>query len=292
MNVHFSYTIKEVKKWMVKVMKNRSKKTAYLEKHLEVIEANGLQSIDLEELIRLLEISRGSFYNYFQTKHNYLIDLVTYIKEKSYKKINVLLDKSSTHDIDTFIDQLELKITVEETYEVEKMQHFLRIQEYREPVLAEKVEELKMIDLKWISQRFEEIFHYETIYCQEAAILFLNMVHELLSINNKSQIKSPVRHLIRETLHYAQLICDYNAKNQQTLFFENQQALETQLKWDQMQRILTASLPTVSEENKDLIDAILEELKRQNVRGNIVKALISAISNKDELLKKQLYPLF
>jgi AcrR family transcriptional regulator len=291
--VHFSYTINEVKKWTVKAMKNPSKKTAYLEKHLEAIEANGLQSIDLEDLIKLLEISRGSFYNYFQTKHDYLIDLVTYIKEKSYEKINPLLAENvPVDDVDVFINQLVLKFSIEETYEVEKMQHFLTIQQHREPALAEKLEELKALDLKWITQRFQEIFHYETIYCQEAAILFLNMVYELISINNMSQIKSPVRHLIRETVHYAQLICSYNAENQQTLFFENQQALEMQLKWDQMQRILTASLPTVSAENKDLIDAILEELKRQNVRGNIVKALISAINNKDELLKKQLYPLF
>ena len=277
-----------MKKWTVKAMKSQSKKIAYLEKHLAAIEANGLQSIDLEGLLKLLEISRGSFYNYFHTKHDYLIDLVMYIKEKSYEEMkSFVTENQSMNDLDLFIDQLLLKFSIEEKYEVERMLDFIK----REPLLVEKSLNLKNLDQQWISQRFQDVFQEERIYCQEAAMLFLNMVYELLLINSQAQIKSPLRHLIQESIHYAQLICSYNAQKQQTLFFENQQALELQLKWDHMQKIVAGNLDTVSEGNKELIEAILEEFKRQNVRVNIVRALIMAISDEDTLLKQQLLKL-
>ena len=270
-------------------MKNQSKKIAYLEKHLAAIEANGLQSIDLEGLLKLLEISRGSFYNYFHTKHDYLIDLVTYIKEKSYEEMkSFIVENQSTKKLDVFIDQLLLKFSIEEKYEVERMLDFIK----REPLLVEKSLNLKNLDQQWITQRFQEVFQEEKIYCQEAAVLFLNMIYELLAINSHAQIKSPLRHLIQETVHYAKLICSYNAQKQQTLFFENQQALEMQLKWDHMQKIVRENLDSVSAENKDLIEALLEELNRQTVRVNIVKALIAAISHENENLKQQISLLF
>lgn len=271
-------------------MTNETKKNAYLDRHLAAIKETGLQTIDLEKLLIILEISRGSFYNYFQTKNDYLIDLVMRIKNKTYTEMAKLEEDSDS--LSSLKEQLMLKFSMEEMYELDKMMDFLQLVEYKEAVkYAEKIREINEIDSNWIAQHFSTIFKIELVYCKEGAILFLSMMEQLIQLNKEAAVKSPMNYLIGQTIDYARMICMHNSEQKQTLFFKNQQELEMTLQWEHLEQLIV-NATEITEENQSIIEALLEELHREEVRKKVVELLILGIDSTNASLRDQLLQAF
>lgn len=267
---------------------NEAKKNAYLERHLECIRKDGLQTVDLDKLLGILEISRGSFYNYFHTKKDYIIDLVAYIKGQIYDEINTKYNVQTENTVENLKEQLLFKFSLEMQYDVEKIMTFLQLSNQKDgAAYRDKIKELNEIDIQWIATRFSLIFHVDLVYCKEGALLFLSMIHRLLQLNTEATVKSATVHLVGQCLAYAEMICKHNSTQKITLFFKNQQDVEAALEWDKMMSLLMTT-STVTSENQPIVEALIEELNRQEKRMKIIEVLIQGIDDTNDQLKEQL----
>lgn len=66
-------------------------KTKMLNIGIQLIQEKGLQHISVSEITRLTGIGKGTFYHFFDSKEQYLYEVIIYSKEVIFKELNQLV---------------------------------------------------------------------------------------------------------------------------------------------------------------------------------------------------------
>lgn len=260
-------------------MNNKKKKVA--DAALKLFQEKGIQQTSVQDIIDSANISKGTFYNYFATKNDCIAEILEDLRyEASQRRIALQVGKD-TKDRDVFIDQISLLYTLQEASNLHRL--FEAILHSNEKDLKKLVLQHRVYDMEWLTFRVIEVFGEDTRdYAFEGVVLFTGMLQHLLFVKRITNNVYDLKQLIDVTLSYLEMILqtmkssgvsllNYSAINQLRThinkriikieeIFEFAHQLQEQHQFD--------------EDQQDLFDAILTELKADRIRKPVLLPLL------------------
>ncbi len=136
----------------------------------------GFQATSIQDILDESGIAKGTLYNYFSSKNELLIELFKTLYQKMEKERNDLLLGQNPSDINIFVKQFELQM---ETNRANKLiSLFEEVIFINDPELKEFIRQSQLRMLRWVHQRFLEVFGEEKReYLWDCAIMYLGILN-------------------------------------------------------------------------------------------------------------------
>lgn len=142
----------------------------------ELFIEKGYQATSIQDILDESGISKGTFYNYFQSKGELLIAIFKSIHNDLEKDRNNLLIGQDRSDIEIFIKQIELQM-----YFKKKNKLFSLFEEVfvsNDADLKQFIKQAQLMQLGWYYNRLIDIFGEERKpYLLDCTIMFLGLLH-------------------------------------------------------------------------------------------------------------------
>ena len=161
----------------------------------------GFHQTSINAIIEYSDISKGTFYNYFSSKNELLMELFKTNFKQMEKKRDELLIGQDRSDIEVFIKQIELLILTNRKNNLISLLEEIVISDDEELKLFFKKGQLKM--LKWLYSRFIDLFgkKYKP-YLLDYAIMFTGILNHFL--NYYTMIAGTEKQLhVRDVVRYS-----------------------------------------------------------------------------------------
>ncbi|WP_053365229.1 TetR/AcrR family transcriptional regulator [Bacillus sp. FJAT-27245] len=145
----------------------------------------GFQSTSIQDILDYSGISKGTFYNYFSSKNELLIELIKSINKQLEIDRNDLLIGQKRSDIGIFIKQVELHLKTNRANKLLSLYEEVMIA--NDSGLKEFLKKNHLRNVHWVFQRFTDIFGDEKKpYLLDCAIMFIGMLQQNLKFNSMS----------------------------------------------------------------------------------------------------------
>lgn len=266
-------------------------KKQHIMKHaLHIFIEKGIEHSSVQDILEKADISRGTFYKFFDSKEKCLAEIICQIHLKIRDELQLKLIGKSIHDKEVLQEQLILYLELVNNYHLYDLGHMIRQDHdmsFRKIVFQEEVR-----NIQWMADRIVEVFGDDIkSYSHEAMILYYGL---LQTITVKYKIDNQVmnaKKTITLTMRYLEIILHEMKQTKQSLFVyevsndfikKEKQALIEEL--DKACKNVTKD----GEDDRDLIDSIKEEMKLEHPRKAVVLALTSALSDSLPLLKSMI----
>jgi AcrR family transcriptional regulator len=268
------------------------RKQLVIQKAHQLFVEKGFQSTSIQDILDYSGIAKGTFYNYFSSKNELLIELFKSIFIQIEANRNELLIGQDPSDIKIFIKQIEVQVI---TNKKNKMLTLF------EEVLVSNDEDLKdflkqgqLKMLHWIHERFQDIFDdSKRPYLLDSAIMFLGILHHNMKyylMLNKSNVA--IHEIVQYSVERAVNIVEELGRSKHQLFQPDllQTWLPDKIKNNHnFQRELSQTVLSIKKEitnSKDqvkyfeLLDFIHDDLLHaKNHRKFLVDSALSALKN-------------
>ncbi|WP_071458672.1 TetR/AcrR family transcriptional regulator [Bacillus massilinigeriensis] len=160
----------------------------------------GFQATSIQDILDYSGISKGTFYNYFSSKNELLRELFRKIYKQLVQERNDLLIGRDHSDIMIFAEQLELHLETNRKNKIITL--FEEVIFSNDPDLNQFIRKGHLLMIRWIYQRFLDIFGSEKRpYLLDAAIIFQGILQHQLKYNSmayggKADYRKIVRYCI------------------------------------------------------------------------------------------------
>ncbi|MFW0781331.1 TetR/AcrR family transcriptional regulator [Rossellomorea marisflavi] len=139
----------------------------------------GFLATSIQDILNYSGISKGTFYNYFSSKNELLMELFKSIYIKLEKERNDLLIGQSADDLDIFIQQIELQVATNRSNKLLTL--FDEVVVLHDEDLKEFFHRGQLRMLRWYYQRFIDLFGEENkTYLLDCTIMFIGILHQNL----------------------------------------------------------------------------------------------------------------
>ncbi|RDU35972.1 TetR/AcrR family transcriptional regulator [Neobacillus piezotolerans] len=162
-------------------MNNRKQRVIAIAHQLFV--EKGFQATSIQDILDYSGISKGTFYNYFSSKNELLIELIKSIYKQLKIDRNELLIGQNHADIGIFIKQVELHLKTNRANKLLSL--FEEVMISNDPELKEFLKQNQLRNVQWAFRRFTDIFGEEKKpYLLDCAIMFIGMLQQNLKFNS------------------------------------------------------------------------------------------------------------
>jgi AcrR family transcriptional regulator len=134
--------------------KRRTSKAKWLEKGLEVLEAEGVNAVKIDRLAKELETSRSGFYWHFKDRRDLLLNMLEYWKHE-YTEV-VIYDGGHEADLPPQERLLHIMKTIEQ-YDLDRYETPVRAWADHDPEADAIVKKVYAIRIKFIKSIFAEM---------------------------------------------------------------------------------------------------------------------------------------
>lgn len=260
-------------------MNNRKRKVA--DNALKLFIEKGIQQTSIQEIIEKANISKGTFYNYFSSKNDCIAEILESLRyDASQQRIAIQVGKDEK-DRNVFIEQIAIIIRLNEERSLHSL--FEAILASNEKELKKLVLKHRVIELEWLSNRLIEIIGEEIRdFALEGTILFYGMMQHLIFTLRITNSNYSFHHLVDVILSYLELIFPAMIKNGSTLL--NASAIDLLFTKVDKKAVTMEDLMEFAdqlqqqypfnEEQSDLFDVIVNELKRDRIRKIVIQPLL------------------
>lgn len=136
----------------------------------------GFQATSIQDILDCSEISKGTFYNYFSSKNELLIDLLKSLYKQVEKERNELLIGQDPSDIEIFIKQIVLQMEMNRTNKLSTL--FEEVNFSNDVDLKQFIKRGQLRTIHWLFLRFIDIFtESKRPYLLDCAIMFMGILH-------------------------------------------------------------------------------------------------------------------
>lgn len=143
----------------------------------------GFQATSIQDILDYSGISKGTFYNYFSSKNELLIELIKSIYKQLDIERNELLIGQNQSDIDIFIKQIELHVKTNRANKLLSL--FEEVMVSNDSDLKEFLKQNQLRYVHWTFRRFTDIFGEEKKpYLLDCAIMFIGMLQQNFKFNS------------------------------------------------------------------------------------------------------------
>lgn len=165
----------------------------------------GYQATSIQDILDESGISKGTFYNYFSSKNELLVEIFNSTHKKLEKEREALLIGKDRSDIEIFIKQVELQMRANR--ESRLISLFEEVLASNDSELKKHIEMERLNNIRWIYERFLDIFGDDKkSYLLDASIMFLGIIRENIKFYklanglNFSNIERVVRYSVNRMI--------------------------------------------------------------------------------------------
>jgi len=260
-------------------MKEKKRKVADIAMSLFI--ENGVQHTSVQEIIDRANISKGTFYNYFSSKTDCVASILENLRyDAGQRRIEMQMGRDK-RDRDVFIEQISILIQLNEERNLHAL--FESIMSSNENELKKLVLQHRIYEIEWIAMRLTEIIG-ESVrpYSMELTVLFNGMLQHILFTNRITNAAYSPQKVVRSLYTYVELIA--------ARMMETGEHVLNPVTVDQMRGTTDKHLITIeeliematriekhvdmTEEQRDLFDAISFELKQERLRKIVLEQLL------------------
>lgn len=139
----------------------------------------GFQATSIQDILDYSGISKGTFYNYFSSKNELLIELFKTIYTKLEKDRAALLIGKDPADIHVFIQQIEMQMHTNRTNKLIPL--FEEVFFSKDEELKEFIKRGQLRLIRWIYERFIDLFgEAKKPYLLDCSIMFMGILNHNL----------------------------------------------------------------------------------------------------------------
>lgn len=178
-----------------------ARKQQVIKKAHELFIEKGFQSTSIQDILEYSGIAKGTFYNYFSSKNELLIELFKTIYMKLEKDRNDLLVGQDPSDLEIFIKQIEMAVETNRANRLFSLFEEVIVLNDDDLNLFFKNGNLRM--LRWLYHRFIDVFgEHKKPYLLDCAIMFTGILQHNLKYTSLTRdttvgIKKIVRYSVQ-----------------------------------------------------------------------------------------------
>ncbi|WP_062353135.1 TetR/AcrR family transcriptional regulator [Bacillus kwashiorkori] len=251
----------------------------------------GFQATSIQDILDYSGISKGTFYNYFSSKTELLIELFKTLFSEMEEKRNALLSEGDPSNIDIFINQLELQLKINEENKINAL--FEEVHFSNDNELKEFIKKRQITNLYWLYKRFIDLFGKDKKpYLLDCAIMFIGILQHLVKYYNLTYQPNYHR-VVKYSVERIKLIIGEISTNgvqliQPEMFqlFSIDGALHIPNYQQQIMRIIAEIKESVPVSNKvnELLDFIHDEISySKKPRKYLIASAVSSLREEKEV---------
>ncbi|KMY53425.1 hypothetical protein AC623_05050 [Bacillus sp. FJAT-27231] len=268
---------------------NDRKRQVMIAAHALFVE-KGFNATSIQDILDESHISKGTFYNYFTSKSELLIDIFESIKVEIRKRRMAILAGRPVSDCKGFSDQLAV------TMEVNKRNNLFALYQ---GVFASQEEELKQFvkrhyleELKWMQGRVIELYG-EAVkpYSLDLTLVFLGMIQQIihLSMVTKNELID-LKEIIAYGLRRMDTVIEDVQRNEDILIgvhFIEKWFPESTLSKEKKKRAIMKQISSMQKEaapkQSELLTFVQNEIGSLEPRMAIIEAVVQAMDGGETL---------
>ncbi|WP_054708262.1 TetR/AcrR family transcriptional regulator [Bacillus sp. JCM 19041] len=247
---------------------------------LTLFQEKGIQHTSIQDILIGANISKGTFYNHFSSKNDCVAEILENLREEANQlRITAQIGKDK-QDRTIFIEQISILIRLQEERKLYRL--FEAILHSNEADLKKLVLQHRIKDMEWLTARLIEVRGEEfRPYAFESVVLFTGMLQHTLFVNRYTNTSYELKHVIDIILSYLELILAKMSEDKTPLLdnkaiqeFRSQVKKKTVTFEDILAYADTFRNERFSEEQQDLYEAIMSELKEKRLRKSVLLPLL------------------
>ncbi|WP_417898000.1 TetR/AcrR family transcriptional regulator [Bacillus haimaensis] len=162
------------------------RKLQVIKKAHQLFIEKGFQATSIQDILDFSGISKGTFYNYFSSKNELLIELFKTIYTKLEKDRADLLIGKDPADINIFIQQIEMQMHTNRTNKLISL--FEEVFFSKDEELKEFIKRGQLRMIRWIYERFIDLFgEAKKPYLLDCSIMFMGILNHNIKFNLMGQ---------------------------------------------------------------------------------------------------------
>jgi AcrR family transcriptional regulator len=195
-----------------------SRKQLVIRKAHELFMERGFRATSIQDIVDAGGISKGTFYNYFPSKNELVVELFRTIAGTIARRQDELLVGRDPSDIEVFIKQIELQVEIARANKLREL--------YEEVMHADDVDLKQFIRnahvriLRWYYRRFLDLFgrHRKPVLL-DCAVMFSGILHQNLKYHAMANgPNADVRQVVRYSVsRLAKMVEEVSASGEQLL---------------------------------------------------------------------------
>lgn len=136
----------------------------------------GFQATSIQDILDYSGIAKGTFYNYFSSKNELLIEIFKSIYKNLEEERNGLLIGKDPSDLEVFIKQIELQLVTNRKHKLLSL--FEEVIVSNDADLKEFIKQGQLRALNWLYHRLLDIFgESKQGYLLDCSVMFMGMLH-------------------------------------------------------------------------------------------------------------------
>lgn len=255
-----------------------SKKQHIIQHALHIFIDKGIEHASVQDILEEANISRGTFYKFFASKDECVADIISQIHMKIREELELKLIGQSIHDKHVLQEQLVLYLERVNKYHLYDLVRVIRQGHNKE--LRQMVFNEEIANIRWMSQRINDVFGDEIRSCSfEAMTLYYGVLQTVMIKHKVDQQPINYEKTIAITMRYLEQILQEMQRSQQFLFEYEVRADSTKKDKESLLQELEKAANDLAEEDRHLIEAIKEELTREMPRKTVLRALSRSLND-------------
>lgn len=139
----------------------------------------GFLNTSIKEIIQQSNISKGTFYNYFSSKDEFLIQFIEYIHKEDTLKRDELLINQDPANKKIFAEQLFICLNTFQKYELHPI--FEAIYHSKDTKLKAITKKYYLMELTWLRKRLIDLYGKEaTPYASDGATMLYGIIQHMM----------------------------------------------------------------------------------------------------------------
>jgi len=249
---------------------------------------HGIRNTSIQDIIDRAGISKGTFYNYFSSKNECVGAILEQFHYESALSRSELLVGKDAKELELLIEQITLFLQLNEQRGINALSE--EILHLGDPELKQLVVSHRLSEHEWLSERFIEVYGEELRpYAFESAVLFFGMLQHLLFVRQLLHPHPQELETITSSIFYYMEFVTDGLLHQQTAILDDahltglkeylhRQPVDRLDAVDMLEELRSKRKYQFSIAQRELTDALLHELKRSDIRHNVICALLQSFA--------------
>lgn len=244
----------------------------------------GIENTSVQDILEEANISRGTFYKFFVSKDACAAELISQIYSEIRNELEQKLIGRSIHDKKVLQQQFVMYLERMDSYHLYDLVRVIKQgqdNEMRKMVFHEEITYIRLM-----ANRIVEVFGEEMRnYSYEAMILYNGLLQTIMIKQKVDQKPIDAEKTITITMRYLEKILQEMKQSKQSLF--EYEESDDSMKKDKaaLFKELKKVQKNLAEDDSELIEAIKEEIKREQPRKPVLHALTTSLSDSLQELK-------
>lgn len=157
------------------------KKKRVIEAALTLFIEKGFAQTSIRDIIQEAEISKGTFYNYFNSKNECLIAILAYVNEQGDQQRRELAEGKDKRDESVFVRQLGVRMNLNKERNLFPL--FESVMFSDDPELIAYMKKQHILEMQWVAKRITEIYTPGVSdYALDQATILFGIIHHFIHV--------------------------------------------------------------------------------------------------------------